>query len=72
MTPTSANMPTEPAITINGHALTKAEAMTLRVALQSFLMDLNEHELGNDEHGRAMKAGYMASARSINQKMGTQ
>jgi len=49
---------TEPAITINGHALTTAQAMTVRVALGSFLWDLKTHGLGDDEHGRHMTEGY--------------
>jgi hypothetical protein len=59
----------EPIITINGHLCTPGEAMTLRVALQSFLMDLAEKGLGDDEHGRKMTANYQARGRDINAKM---
>lgn len=48
----------DPAIIINGHTLTNAQAMTVRVALGSFLMDLKTHGLGDDEHGRHMTEGY--------------
>lgn len=40
----------EPRITINGHELTEAQAMTLRVALSTFRLQLNDpdylHDLG--------------------------
>lgn len=37
-------MTAEPRITINGVALTDGQAMTVRVALSSFLMDLQDPE----------------------------
>lgn len=44
-------MDKEPRITVNGSPLTEAQAMTLRVALSGFLMDLEDPEfvaaLGN-------------------------
>ena len=49
----------EPSITINGTPLTEAQAMTVRVALSSFALDLEEG-LGDDEHGQKMSAGYKA------------
>lgn len=49
---------TEPYIVINGVALTEGQAMTVRVALGVFAMDLKENGCGDDEHGKAMSAGY--------------
>jgi len=43
----------EPTIIINGHRLTRAQSMTVRVALSSF-----EADCGNDAHGIAMTKGY--------------
>ena len=58
--------PTEPDITINGVRLTTAEAMTVRVALSAFAMDLKcEGSLGDDDHGHAMRDGYLAALRDI-------
>ena len=58
--------PTEPNITISGVRLTTAEAMTVRVALGAFAMDLeNENALGDDDHGHAMRDGYRAAIRHI-------
>lgn len=34
----------EPAITINGHALTIAQAMAVRVAVSNFLLELSDPE----------------------------
>lgn len=41
----------EPTITINGHPLTDAEALTVRVALGNFDIDLRMNGLGNDPAG---------------------
>lgn len=49
----------EPSITINGVALTTGQAMTVRCAIESFASDL-EDGLGDDVHGLAMTAGYLA------------
>lgn len=51
----------EPTITINGAMLHPGEAMTIRVALESFAIDLTAKGLGDDEHGKKMTAGYLAS-----------
>ncbi len=56
----------EPIITLNGRLLTQGESMTIRVALQSLYMTL-EDGLGDDEHGKAMTEGYRACIRNINQ-----
>lgn len=60
---------TEADITINGQHLTDAESMTLRVALQNFLMELDENGLGEDQIGKALKSGYVNAGRSINEKL---
>lgn len=49
----------EPIITINGQACTPGEAMTLRVAIESFAQDLRENGLGEDETGKALTLGYL-------------
>ncbi len=52
-------MSTEPHITINGEALNVAQAMAVRVAIESFASSLQEeNSLGDDEHGRTMVKGY--------------
>lgn len=55
----------EPRITVNGTALTEGQAMTLRVALSSFLLQLKMEGLGKDEHGVAMTRAYMARGSEI-------
>lgn len=47
----------EPTITINGEQLSDGMAMTIRVAVESFDMDLLEG-LGDDDHGRTMTQLY--------------
>lgn len=59
----------EPQIAINGFALTKAEAMTVKVALESFATSLVTDGLGDDETGTAMVAGYLAALAKIRQRM---
>lgn len=58
-------MDPEPTITINGQTLTVGQAMTVRVALESFAMDLTKRGLGNDEHGKAMTHNYRANIDAI-------
>lgn len=48
----------EPEITINGNKLTEAQAITIRVAVESFYSDLEDKGLGNDQHGKAMVSLY--------------
>lgn len=55
----------EPYITINGTPLSVGQAMTIRVALSSFASELSSDGLGDDEHGKAMTAGYLARAAEI-------
>jgi hypothetical protein len=61
----------EPRITINGVTLTDADAMTIRVALETLAIDLgsSENGLGNDDHGRAMRSGYLAAIDRIRAAM---
>lgn len=61
----------EPTITINGYTLSQAEAMTLRVSLGNFAIFLTDEGLGDDEHGKALTAGYLAAIRSITKLMRT-
>jgi hypothetical protein len=56
----------EPAITIHGQPLTTGQAMTVRVALQSFATSLQEDGLGRDQHGLEMTEAYLARIREIN------
>jgi hypothetical protein len=58
-------LPSEPSISINGVALTTAQAMTVRVALGSFTMSLQTDGLGDDEHGKAMTKNYLTAIRDI-------
>lgn len=60
---------TEPEITINGILLSVGQSMTVRVAIQSFLMSLAETGCGNDEHGRKMTAAYQRLCAEINDAM---
>jgi len=55
----------EPVITINGTLLTEAQAETLRVAAGTFLMDLRENGLGDDDHGKDTTALYLVHLRTI-------
>lgn len=52
----------EPQIVIGGVTLTTGEAMTLRVALESFMMELNVEGLGDS--AKAITAGYIACGAS--------
>ncbi len=52
-------------IFINGVKLTPAQSMTVRVAISSLQMSLQEG-LGDDEHGRAMTSRYQKACREIN------
>jgi hypothetical protein len=47
----------EPYITINGTPLTLGQAMTVRVALSSFVASLQDG-LGDNEHGLQMTTAY--------------
>lgn len=54
----------EPKIIINGVSLNHAQAMTVRVALETFEMHLADG-LGNDETGIAICNGYRRCIREI-------
>lgn len=52
---------TEPAITINGHALTLDQALVVRTAIVAFSTEMQDpNALGEDETGRRIAAGYRA------------
>jgi len=50
----------EASIYVNGKHLNNAQAMTVRVALNCFCMDLNNDGLGDDKHGKKMTELYLA------------
>ena len=58
----------EPDIIINGTPLTTAQALTVRVAVQTFAMDLL-HGLGDDDHGKRMEKAYADRIREVNALM---
>lgn len=49
----------EARITINGVELTQSQSSTIRVAVASFVFDLEENGLGDDERGRSITQGYL-------------
>ena len=53
-------MAEEAKITINGHEVTGAQAMAIRVACAVYLHEMsnNPDALGNDDHGRQMTELY--------------
>jgi len=51
----------EPFIIINGKQCTASMAMTIRVAIECFALDLRENGLGDDDHGLKIVAGYLAN-----------
>jgi hypothetical protein len=59
----------EPNIIINGQQQSVGQAMTVRVALGSFAMSLEEG-LGDDEHGQRMTAAYRERLRELFTLMG--
>lgn len=54
----------EPDIVVNGVALSEAQAMTVRVALESFSSHLDDG-LGNDRHGQIMVLLYRSRLKEI-------
>lgn len=58
----------EPEIIINGVKMSEGEAMTIRVAIGSFSISLQDG-LGDDETGRAICEGYQNSITDINKVM---
>jgi hypothetical protein len=63
-------LPDESIITVNGIQLTEGQAMTVRVALGQFVMELSHNGLGDDEHGKALVKGYQERAHEIFKLMG--
>lgn len=61
--------PMEPEISINGHSLTEGQAMTIRVAIQTFAINLQSDGLGNDEMAKNICASYLANIDQINRLM---
>lgn len=59
----------EPNIVINGCELTPSQAMTLRVAMESFAMDIAADGLGDDYHGKVMSQAYLAHVSDIRKVM---
>ena len=55
----------EPQIMVNGHMLTRAQAATVRVAIESFASDLVSNGLGDDQHGRQLAAAYLSAINTI-------
>lgn len=55
----------EPIIIVNGNTLTKAQAMTVRVALSHFSGSLTERGLGEDIHGQEMTKLYLRRINEI-------
>jgi hypothetical protein len=62
-------MEAEPKITVNGIELTTAQAMTVRVAIQNFAIDLKEQGLGTDVTGMSIAQGYQRCIHTINDIM---
>jgi len=56
----------EPQITVNGMELSVGQAMTVRVALQSFAQGLVDDGLGDDEVGKSICQGYLDNIHDIN------
>lgn len=51
--------PIEPVITVNGFTLSVGQAMSVRVAITSYMSEMGQPgALGDDEHGRAMAQAY--------------
>lgn len=55
----------EPEIIIENVRCTAGQAMTIRVALETFAMTLVEDGLGEDESGKAICAGYLRNIEEI-------
>jgi len=60
---------TEPKITINGHDLSYAQSMTVRVGLDNFSVFLCEDGLGDTSHGKTMVNLYMDRIEEIRKLM---
>jgi hypothetical protein len=60
----------EALITVNGTPLTPSQSMTVRVALATFAMELQDDGgLGDDEPSARMTQGYLSAVRAIHRLM---
>lgn len=60
----------EPTVIVNGQRLSDGEVMTIRVALNSLISDVQQPDtLGVDEHGKVMASLYQKCAQSTLVKM---
>ncbi len=57
----------EPKIRINKVLLTPAQSMTVRVALNNFMISLNHDGIGDDDHGKEMCKLYKERITEINE-----
>jgi len=62
----------EPKIVINGLELSIAESMTVRIAIDVFVMELKENGLGTDKNGISIRDGYLHCYNTILRKMNVQ
>lgn len=58
-------MTEEAIITINGTAITRAQSVTIRCAIESFYSTLKNEGLGSDGHGKAMVDSYCNNIEEI-------
>jgi len=58
-------MPLESRIIINDIPITSGMAMTIRVALNSFAMELQTSGLGDDEVGKSMTESHLYNIKQI-------
>ncbi len=56
---------TEASVAVEGHELNFAESLVLRVALETFVMQLQENGLGDDAKGRALAANYIRNGLAV-------
>lgn len=63
-------MSDEAHVIINGQELDYAQSMALRVAVTSFLSDMQHNGLGEDETGKAIAEGYIRNSIEILKKIG--
>ena len=54
-------------IVIGGVPISNAMSMTIRVAIESFAIDLREEGLGYDEMGKGIRDGYLNRINEIRQ-----
>jgi len=59
----------EPTITVNGTELSEGQAMTVRVALETFAFMLSHEGLGEDETGIAICRAYLARIEEVRAMM---